>query len=149
MSLIGPRDFESDVQLERMPVGCAGTAAVTSLVRRRGFTLNQSFSDTGAIQWDGKHLAVGNQATANIYHFSINGSKGTEVGVTVLGGDAHWVHKFVILDHKVIAPNFYFINSKFESNVLIFDYPKGGSPLKTISKGVKASETAVVSLAKK
>jgi DNA-binding beta-propeller fold protein YncE len=112
-------------------------------------TLDQSFNDTGAIQWDGKYLAVGNQNTSNIYRFSISGSQGTEVGVTQLGGDAHWVHKFFILDHKVIAPNFYFIGSRFESNVLIFDYPAGGSPLKTISKGVKASEAAVVSKAQK
>jgi hypothetical protein len=112
-------------------------------------TLDQTFNDTGAIQWDGKYLAVGNQNTSNIYRFSISGSQGTEVGVTQLGGDAHWVHKFFILNHKVIAPNFYFIGSQFESNVLIFNYPSGGSPLQTISKGVKASETAVVSLAKK
>jgi hypothetical protein len=112
-------------------------------------TLDQSFNDTGAIQWDGKYLDVGDQNTSNIYRFSISGSQGTEVGVTQLGGDAHWIHKFFILDHKVIAPNFYFIGSRFESNVLIFNYPAGGSPLKTISKGVKASETAVVSKAQK
>lgn len=110
-------------------------------------TLDQAFNDTGGIQWDGKYLAVGNQATANIYRFSISGSQGTEVGVTKLGGDAQEVHRFFILHHKVIAPNFYFISSRFGSNVLIFDYPAGGSPLKTISKGVKVSQTAVVSVA--
>jgi DNA-binding beta-propeller fold protein YncE len=48
-------------------------------------TLDQSFNDTGAIQWDGKYLDVGDQNTSNIYRFSISGSQGTEVGVTQLG----------------------------------------------------------------
>ena len=110
-------------------------------------TMDQTFDDSGGIQWDGKYLAVGDQSTANIYRFSVSGSQGTEVGVTRLGGDALDVHKFFILDHKVIAPNFYLIGDQGESNVLIFHYPAGGSPRKTISKGVKASETAVVSAA--
>jgi hypothetical protein len=112
-------------------------------------TLDQSFQDTGGIQWDGKYLAVGDQSLPKIYRFSMSGSKGTKVGTIDLGSHADFVHQFFIFDGKLIAPNFYWIGNQFESNVLFFDYPAGGRAYKKITRGVKASEAAVISLAQK
>jgi len=120
-----------------------GAGALTNI------TLDQSFQDTGGIQWDGKYLTVGDQSLPKLYRFSMSGSEGTEVGTVDLGSQADFLHQFFILDGKLIAPNFYWIGNQFESNVLFFDYPSGGKAYKKITRGVKASEAAAISLARK
>ena len=47
-------------------------------------TLNQNIATPGGVQWDGTHLAVGDQGDAVIYQFTISGNDGTEVGSTQL-----------------------------------------------------------------
>lgn len=89
-------------------------------------SLNQSFRDTGGIQWDGKYLAVGDQSVPKLYRFSMQGGTGTEVGTINLESGADFIHQFLIFGDKLIAPNFYWIDNRFESNVLFFDYPAGG-----------------------
>ena len=69
----------------------------------RNITLNQSFRAAGGIQWDGKHLAVGDFYEAMIYQFDISGKRGTEVGSTPLTGSGE-VWQFFIDGDRVIAP---------------------------------------------
>ena len=66
--------------------------------------LNQYIGFPGGVQWDGKHLAVGDQTT-NVYQFSIAGSQATLVGKTRLAG-ATYVKQFWIQNQTLIAPEF-------------------------------------------
>jgi hypothetical protein len=91
-------------------------------------TLNQSFRAGGGIQWDGKHLAVGDLTAAVIYQFDISGSAGTEIGSTPLTGSGE-VWQFFVEGDRVIAPsNFGDDKSGFVST---YDYPAGGTAKKT------------------
>lgn len=101
--------------------------------------LDQSISSAGGVQWDGKEVAVGDQAANVIYRFSIRGNKGTKVGATPLTG-ASEVFQFWIEDKRVIGPD------AIAANVGIWDYPAGGSPTKTFG-GVYVPLGATVSKA--
>ncbi len=87
--------------------------------------VNQSLFGPGGVQWDGKYLAVGNEATT-VYQFSIGGGKATEKGSTSLGG-AEEVYQFWI-DGKDIAGA-----DASAGSVGVWKYPAGGSPLMTIT----------------
>ena len=65
-------------------------------------TLNQSFEYAGAVQWDGKYVAVGDDEAQKIYQFTISGSSGTLEGTTSLG-DADTVLQWVINKKKVVG----------------------------------------------
>jgi hypothetical protein len=100
-------------------------------------TLNHSISYPGGVQWDGNHVAVGDQYGA-IYQFDVKGSQGTEVGSTPLDQEKQIV-QFWIQGGKVIGPN------EHSANVMLWQYPAGGSPVKTLSG---PGQGATVSLAK-
>jgi hypothetical protein len=106
-------------------------------------TLNQSFHAAGGIQWDGKHLAVGDLYAAVIYQFDISGSSGTEVGSTSLDGSGA-VWQFFVDGDRVIAPSTVEDGSGFVS---VYDYPAGGAAKKT--RDVDTPEGAVVSLSRR
>ncbi len=107
-------------------------------------TLDQYIGWPGGVQWDGKDVVVGDQYAPVVYQFSITGGKGTEVGATTLGGDAYDVAQFYISGRKLVAPN-QLGGSK--ADVLVYKYPRGGSPTETITDGVRAAHGAVVSTA--
>ena len=107
-------------------------------------TLNQSFDAAGGIQWDGKHLAVGDLYAAVIYQFDISGSSGTEVGSTPLNGSGT-VWQFFIDGDRVIAPSTFQDYSGF---VNIYDYPAGGAAKRT-RINASSPNGVVVSLAQK
>lgn len=115
----------------------------------RTIRVGQSLSGPGGVQWHGKYLAVGDDGSspAVIYQFSIRGTYGKVVGSTRLGSNADFVYQFFIKGRTLIAPNNYFTNSKSLSNVLFFDYPKGGKAINKITKGVFYPHGAAVSLA--
>lgn len=100
-------------------------------------TLNHGITYPGGVQWDGKHVAIGDQY-GPIYQFDIKGQKGTEVGSTPLNGEKQIV-QFWIQGGKVIGPN------EHSANVMLWDYPAGGSPIKTLTG---PGEGATVSLAR-
>ncbi len=108
----------------------------------KAITLNQNIVLPGAIQWDGKYLAVGDQVSiygpSKIYQFSINGSSGTRVGTTSLA-DSCDVLQFWIQGKRVIASNV------CASHVLYFNYPAGGSSTKTISESLSEPVGVTVS----
>ncbi|HLY03812.1 MAG TPA: hypothetical protein VKR56_15105 [Candidatus Cybelea sp.] len=89
-------------------------------------TLNQSIGNPGGVQWDGKHVAVGDQSTNVVYQFDVSGKKGTKAGSTALSG-ATEVVQFWIAGSKLIGPD------AGEGNVGIWKYPAGGSEVKKIT----------------
>lgn len=110
-------------------------------------TLNQSFDDPGGVQWDGKHVAVGDSGGGTIYEFDISGSTGTEVGSTPLTGTAT-VNQFFIEPHyfgnaprKVIDPG---RPGNGAGYVKYYDYPAGGRPTRKIAQ-FSAPYAAVIS----
>jgi DNA-binding beta-propeller fold protein YncE len=105
----------------------------------RDITLDRTIQSAGGIQWDGKFLAVEDQATSVIYQFSIGGAHGTKVGSTAMRG-AVQVFQFWIEGSKVIGPD------AAQGNVGIWRYPAGGKPRKIIG-GVYVPLGAVVSKA--
>lgn len=110
----------------------------------RNITLNQTITGAGGVQWDGKHLALGNlpEGPSTIYQFAINGEKGTKVGSTPLKGSGA-VFQFWIEQANVIGPNY------LANDVGIWAYPAGGSAKETITGGFDRPWGATVSKVKK
>ncbi|MGC1380525.1 MAG: hypothetical protein WA814_05830 [Candidatus Baltobacteraceae bacterium] len=90
-------------------------------------SVNQTFKQPGAVQWDGKYVAVGDVvAPAVIYQFSVAGSQATEVGSTTLEQSTS-VGQFWIDGGRVIGPDY------SRGDVGFWNYPSGGDPTKLIS----------------
>lgn len=100
-------------------------------------TLNLTLGYPSGVQWDGKHVAVGDFETNNIYQFAIAGSSGTLKGSTPLGTGGN-VAQFFIDKSTVITPG------APTGAVGLYPYPKGGSPAKTIA-GISDARGSVVS----
>lgn len=83
------------------------------------------------IQWDGKYLAVGDgggllgTVEPAIYHVKISHSAGKVVGATSLSGTTG-VFQFFIQGNTFIGPNL------GNENVMLWKYPAGGTPTKSI-----------------
>ncbi len=89
-------------------------------------TLNVTPEYPSGVQWDGKHVAVGDFETNNIYQFAIAGSSGTLKGSTPLGTGGN-VAQFFIEKRRVITPG------APSYAVGVYPYPKGGIPSKTLT----------------
>lgn len=109
-------------------------------------SLNQYISWPGGVEWDGKHITVGDQTTPVIYQFAVSGSSGTEVGSISFGGGAEYVAQYEIFGKHIIVPNMCVGSC---SDVLIYDYPAGGNAIKSISDGISYPEGVVVSRVKR
>jgi hypothetical protein len=105
-------------------------------------TLDQSLEAAGAVQWDGKYLAIGDDEANKIYRFTVSGSSGTLEDTVTLGG-AQQVMGWWIQGKKVIGPG------DGPSTVWYWDYPAGGNSIKAITKGVFHPFGATLSVAKK
>ena len=106
-------------------------------------TLNQSFQNPGIVEWDGKYVTVGDNTADNIYRFTFSGSRGTLVGTTNLAG-AYGMLQWWIEGDKVVGGN-----GNSPPAVNYWDYPAGGNPIKTITKGMLYPDGATVSHAPK
>lgn len=100
-------------------------------------TLEQSIGQGGGVQWDGRHVAVGDGSTNTIYRFKISGNRGKLVASTQVNAVTS-LSQFFIDGKKVIAPD------PRLGNVDVWAYPGGGDPLKTF-KGFSGPGAAVVS----
>lgn len=111
----------------------------------QAITLNQTIFLPGAIAWDGKYLAVGDQVSiygpSKIYQFSISGSTGTLKGTTSLSNSCDvlqfWLQGSRVITSDVCAPH-----------ALYFNYPAGGSSTKTISNSLHEPVGVTVSRAR-
>jgi hypothetical protein len=83
-----------------------------------------SIATPGGVEWDGKHVTVGDAKSGDIYQ--TNGAGGKVEGTTSLSG-SDGIFQYFIGGKKVIGPNAY------SSNAGIWKYPAGGSPTMTIT----------------
>jgi hypothetical protein len=104
----------------------------------REITLNESFKAPGGVQWDGKHVAIGDSGAGVLYQFDISGSAGTEVGSTQLGRSTT-INQFYIEPsnfgqgaRKLIDP--VLRDQSGPGSVEFFDYPSGGNSTRKLSK---------------
>ena len=93
-------------------------------------SLNKTIGTSGGVQWDGKHIAIGDvsgpSGTSMIYRFVITGNQGIEAGSTALDG-ADYVVQFWIQGRRVIGGN------EDNGTVAFWSYPAGGMPSKVLS----------------
>ncbi len=93
--------------------------------------IHQHFGSWGGLQWDGKHLAIGDGTTA-IYDFAITGKTAKRVHTVPLKGSVD-VAQFWIDGTTLIAPDG---PNGAKHDVGFWNYPKGGKPVKLIGKGL-------------
>jgi hypothetical protein len=113
---------------------------------RRGGTsivnvkLNQSIEHPGPVQWDGRYVAVGDEAAEMIYQFAISGSNGTLHGNTSLGG-AKTLIQWWIEGGKVVGSE-----EQEPDTTRYWEYPAGGPAIKSLQlKGIGAPVGATIS----
>jgi hypothetical protein len=103
-------------------------------------SLNQSIEFPGPVQWDGRYVAVGDQATEMIYRFAFSGSNGTLEGSTSLGG-AQTVIQWWIEGGRVVGSD-----EQEPDTTRYWEYPAGGAPIRTLQlKGIGAPFGATIS----
>jgi DNA-binding beta-propeller fold protein YncE len=87
--------------------------------------LDKGIGNAGAVQWDGKYLAVGDQADNVVDRFAIASGKGTFKSATALK-NAIAIFQFWIQGGDIIGPD------SGNASVEFFQYPAGGKPTKTV-----------------
>jgi hypothetical protein len=136
-------DSRGNLFLDGLTKSKGGRFALAELPRGsknfQSIAVSQKIAVPAQVQWDGKHLAIGDSGVAPsvVYQFSIKGSNATEVGKTTLDGTDS-VRQFWIASGTLAGPD-------FNGSAGLWRYPAGGSPTKTIA-GVH-SYGAAVSLA--
>ena len=111
----------------------------------RSISMNQTIGFPGGVAWDGQFLAVGDQLSNTIYQFRVSNGKGTVQGSTVLAG-AMDVFQFFLTGStsKHPQPTGVLGADYSASAVGKWDYPAGGTPLKTLT-GLDRPEGVVLS----
>lgn len=96
-------------------------------------------SDLGGVQWDGKHLAVGDKGQT-IHRFSIANGNATEIGTTRLA-KAGYVRQFLVTGGLLLGGD----DVSSSGSVKAWKYPGGGSPVATIVKRISNPVAVVIS----
>ena len=95
----------------------------------------------GNVQWDGKHVAVGDQLYQDYPElgaiYQTTGAGGKIIGKTVLN-DYGDIEGFWVEGKTVIGPDFCINGCTQGSSVGFFKYPAGGKPTKTFAGGFKS-----------
>jgi hypothetical protein len=111
--------------------------------------LNQVIQWPGEVQWDGKHLAVGDaggpsESNGVIYRLSVNGSQATDVGKTIFDKPGEFGETWI--QGRVLAvPAHCWPKSCYGSSVFFYRYPKGGNAFRELTKDVQGPMGIVVS----
>jgi hypothetical protein len=119
----------------------------TGKARFTDISVNGAFTDAGAVQWDGRYIAVqtlgSGRSPALIYRLQVSGSTATIVGTTTLRSNRNRYNggQFWIQGSRVIGPD----NSG--ETVAFWKYPAGGRGLKTIKNVGTEAWGITVSLA--
>jgi hypothetical protein len=117
-------------------------------------SLNRKITSPGAVQWDGKYLAVGVPDSNAIYQFTIEGSSGRLEGATDLDGAPGPVFQFWIArfrNHlgepqgtRVVGA----ADGDAKNIVLYWKYPAGGAARHSITDGLEVPYGVTVSMGK-
>ncbi|MBV9233132.1 MAG: hypothetical protein JO030_03750 [Candidatus Eremiobacteraeota bacterium] len=99
-------------------------------------SLHQKTGAMGAVQWDGKYVALGDININVVYRLRIEGLNTKVIGTAKLVGAKH-VFQFWIQGRRLIGPD------EYASDVGFWDYPAGGSATKTIGGVVDPAGSAV------
>jgi hypothetical protein len=100
----------------------------------KDIAISQTIEWPGGVQWDGKHIAIGDTDTVTVYQ--INPTSGSVVGSTKLGSanyvDQFWINGSVRTRKeakraRVLAP------SQDAGTLALYKYPAGGSSVWSIS----------------
>ena len=97
-------------------------------------SVSQDIKAAGQVQWDGKHLAIGDAGVSPsvIYQFDVTGSIATKSGSTKLAGST-MVEQFWIQRGSVIAPDpKRACGGSRAGCIAIYRYPAGGAAAKAI-----------------
>ena len=103
----------------------------------RNISLTQSFVHVGALQWDGRYLAMGDDVAGIVYRLAVSGSSATVKGSLSLDGPKY-VYQWWIDGKRIIG-------ASASHSASYWKYPAGGSPYKTITRGIQAPYGATVS----
>lgn len=93
----------------------------------KSVTLQGGIPWMGPLQWDGHYLAVGQPIRPTIWQYAVGERYGGSIGSTPLTG-AYDARQFIIAGKDAIVVNEYYVDRYIVRwNVLIFNYPSGGS----------------------
>ncbi|HEX3368227.1 MAG TPA: hypothetical protein VHS56_01505 [Candidatus Cybelea sp.] len=92
----------------------------------QGITTSNKVEFPGSVQWDGTHLAVTDQATEQIYQYTVSGTQATLKGTVSLSGSSDCAQTW-------IATRVVFCGDAGNGNGEVFNYPAGGSPVAVFS----------------
>ncbi len=103
--------------------------------------LDKQLPGWGGVQWDGKYVALGD-GISTIYDFAIAGTKGKHVKTIHLRKAVNLV-QFWIDGSTLVAPDG---PNGAQHDAGLWQYPGGGSPIKTIGGSFKNPSGATISL---
>ena len=111
----------------------------------RAISMNQAIGFPGAVAWDGEFLAVGDQLSSTIYQFKVSKAKATVQGSTLLAGAVD-VFQFWLTGSTSKHPQATgVVGADYGASAVDkWDYPAGGTALKTIT-GLDGPEGVAVS----
>jgi hypothetical protein len=118
----GQYDHEGTFEFDELPKGSGNFKRIK---------LTQRPSNPFVMQWTGKYIALADSNTV-IYHVTVNGSKGTLVGTTLLNGPVSETEvQFWIQGGTIIEPYYALASQPYE--VGFWKYPAGGRVRKSLS----------------
>ncbi len=116
----------------------------------KSVSLSQTIGWPGNVQWDGKYIVVQDENTNIIYGFTVSGSTGTLKRTVKLEfiGNQYEIRLPLIVGKTVIEAT---ITNQPIGQVMFqqigqvnfYNYPEGGSPVKTISIGEDTAPNSV------
>ncbi len=115
----------SKMLLAELPAGKSAFKAITP---------NQPINFPGGVAWDGEYLAVGDQSSNTIYQFKVAHSRARVQGSTMLDGAGDVLQLWFTGSSSTHPQATAVIGADYDGDAVDkWDYPAGGSPLKTIS----------------
>jgi hypothetical protein len=105
-----------------------------------GITLKQNLGPfPGAVQWDGKYVALEDATTNALYRIKVTGSNGTVAGTLRFKGDrSSLLAQFWIAGSTIVVP--YGVVKRTVRKIGFWPYPAGGAAAKSIQAPTGASE---------
>jgi hypothetical protein len=108
-------------------------------------SVSQAIVAPGQVQWDGKHLAIGDTGVSPsvVYQFDVSGSSATAVGSTTLAGSQQ-IQQFWIQGETLVAPDVKRSCGSADGCIAAYHYPAGGTAFNKV--GLLDAFGAAVSL---